>query len=283
MAEVITVYTSKLNHIRKLFAHLAGTCVLFLNGRVLKVSQLDLILTFFCSHGKQFWWNLHVHPSTFDALLRLIEDDPMFSSDSPQPQFPVEVQLTIMLLHFGHFGDAASVESVAQLAGCSAGVVVVCTWWVITALMALHDVTIHQLTMAQKAQAKEWVESVSCPAWHNGFCMVDGTLIILSDKPGHCGKGYFDWKSNYSINLTVHMYLPSSLYPHAKNHTPPAYQPARLLNHWLCGWPLWQHTWLHHLCWFVAHNETRGLVGLKWIYLGWFSICTQELVHGSLS
>ncbi|KAF8805036.1 hypothetical protein BYT27DRAFT_7105658, partial [Phlegmacium glaucopus] len=42
----------------------------------------------------------------------------------------------------------------------------------------------------------------------DGFCIVDGTLVPLAKKPGHHGEGYFDCKSNYSLNVQV---SPSSI------------------------------------------------------------------------
>ncbi|KAF9506510.1 hypothetical protein BS47DRAFT_1367345 [Hydnum rufescens UP504] len=163
---------------------LVETCVLFSNGPVPKR-------------------NLRVRPSTFDALLRTIEGDPVFIATGPLDQFPVESQLAITLFHLGHFGNAASVESVAQWAGCSAGAVVVSTRHVIQAVMACHDLAIHRPNAEEKECAKQWVEAVSCPAWRDGYCMVDGTLVLLSDKPSLCGEGYYDRKSNYSLSVTV--------------------------------------------------------------------------------
>jgi hypothetical protein len=71
------------------------------------------------------------------------------------------------------------------------------------AFLALHDVAVHWLMDEEKERAKEWVESVSCAEWRNGFCMVDGTLFPLLQKPGHHGEAYFDRKSNYSLNVQV--------------------------------------------------------------------------------
>jgi hypothetical protein len=71
------------------------------------------------------------------------------------------------------------------------------------AFLALHDVAVHWPTDEDKERAKEWVESVSCAEWCDGFCMVDGTLVPLSQKPGHHGEAYFDRKSNYSLNVQV--------------------------------------------------------------------------------
>ncbi|KAJ7476807.1 hypothetical protein FB451DRAFT_963113, partial [Mycena latifolia] len=68
---------------------------------------------------------------------------------------------------------------------------------------SLHDSVIRWPTEAEKDEAKEWVESASCEDWAGGFCMVDGTLVPLFEKPGHHGEVYFDRKSNYSLNVQV--------------------------------------------------------------------------------
>lgn len=54
-----------------------------------------------------------------------------------------------------------------------------------------------------KSEAKEWVEDKSCPAWRNGWLMVDGTLVPLFRRPGYFGNVFFDRKSNYSLNVQV--------------------------------------------------------------------------------
>jgi hypothetical protein len=36
--------------------------------------------------------------------------------------------------------------------------------------------------------------------------MVDGTLVPLFEKSHHFGEGYFDRKSNYSLNVQVYNY-----------------------------------------------------------------------------
>jgi hypothetical protein len=55
----------------------------------------------------------------------------------------------------------------------------------------------------EKEAAKEWVDSQSCPAWRDGYVMVDGTCIPLADRPGRHGNSYFDRKKNYSLNVQV--------------------------------------------------------------------------------
>jgi len=175
---------------------------------VAKCSQLDLILLNFKFHDpKRFRHNLRVSASTFDSLLEMIETHPVFLNDANVSQGPVNKQLAIAMFRFGHNGNAASVEAVAQWAGVSAGTVVNCTRRVMIAFLALHDSAIRWPSEDEKEKAKQWVEEVSCHAWRDGYCMADGTPIVLFQKPGYHGEAYFDRKSNYSLNLQVRLTL----------------------------------------------------------------------------
>jgi hypothetical protein len=182
---------------------LLSTRILFPH-KVEKATQLGLVLIFykeedpFCFHH-----NLRVTAQAFDTLLSLIGDNLIFYSASNAKQLPIPYQLAITLYHFGHFGSAASVEVVAQWAGCSIGVIVKSMCWVILSFMLLHDQAIHWPNSMEKKEAVDWVESVSCAAWRPGFAMVDGTLIPLHCKPGHHGEQFFDCKCNYLLSLTV--------------------------------------------------------------------------------
>ncbi|KAF9510214.1 hypothetical protein BS47DRAFT_1300463, partial [Hydnum rufescens UP504] len=71
------------------------------------------------------------------------------------------------------------------------------------AVTSLYDTMICKPTMGEKEAAWNWVEEQSCLSWHGGYCMVDGTLVPLSDKPGMHGEAYFDCKSHYSLSLQV--------------------------------------------------------------------------------
>ncbi|KAF9515966.1 hypothetical protein BS47DRAFT_1371835 [Hydnum rufescens UP504] len=152
-------------------------------------SQLHLVLVLYKGNDlNQFQLNLHVLPSTFDAIVTQIEHHPVFHNNSCNPQFPVPWQLTIALYQFGHFGNAAAVLSIAQWAGVSEGLVIKCTCCPST---------------DEKEAAKCWVESELCERWCNGYCFVNSMLIPLSQKPGFHGDAYIDCKLNYSLNLQV--------------------------------------------------------------------------------
>ena len=179
---------------------------------VQKNSQLHLVLVEYKEDDpRRFRRNLRVSPSTFDELVTRIEDDSIFQNRSNRMQYPVDIQLALALYRFGHDGNAASVEGVAQWAGVSVGLVVKATRRVMVAFLRLHDSIICWPSKAEREEAKCWVESVSCPAWQDGFCMVDGTLVPLFEKPGHHGEAYFDRKSNYSLNVQVLYYIIISL------------------------------------------------------------------------
>jgi hypothetical protein len=135
--------------------------------------------------------------------LQAIEDHAVFQSNGSASQFLIKEQLAITLYRIGHFGNAASVEKVGQWAGVSAGMVVNATRRVMVAFLALHDDVIHWPSTEEKEEAKQWVEDASCPAWHDGWLLVDGTLIPLAEKPAFYGEAYFDRKSNYSLNVQV--------------------------------------------------------------------------------
>ena len=118
---------------------------------------------------------------------------------------PVEQQLAIALYRFGHYGNAASTMKVALWAGVGFGTVPLVTKRVIKALNSerFRFSSVRWPSDAEKATAKAWIEEASCPAWRDGWLMVDGTLISLFMRPGFFGNTWFDRKSNYSMNVQV--------------------------------------------------------------------------------
>jgi hypothetical protein len=108
-------------------------------------------------------------------------------NDAYVSQNPVNKQLAVAMFRFGHNGNAASVEAVAQWTGVSVGTVVNSTRQVMITFLMLHDSAIRWPLEEEKEESKQWVEAVSCYAWRDGYCMVDGTPIILFQKPGYHG------------------------------------------------------------------------------------------------
>jgi hypothetical protein len=106
-----------------------------------------------------------------------------------------------------HYGNAASTMKleVALWTGVGFGTVLLVTKHVIKAFNSEHLCfsSVRWPSDVEKAAPKAWVEEASCPAWHDRWLMVDGTLIPLFMHPGFYGNTWFDRKSNYSINVQV--------------------------------------------------------------------------------
>ncbi|KAF8076628.1 hypothetical protein FPV67DRAFT_424863 [Lyophyllum atratum] len=146
---------------------------------------------------------LRVSPYTFDRMVNRLLSDSVFSNNSQNEQMPVEDQLAITLYRFGHFGNAAGLDSVARWSGYAKGTVSLATRRVMTAILRkdFMDTAVQPPTQEEKERAKRWVERTSCKAWRDGWCMVDGTLVTLYDRPFWYGESYFDRKCNYSLNI----------------------------------------------------------------------------------
>lgn len=173
---------------------------------------------------------MRMSPACFDAILDAISADPVFHNNSPSaPQLPIIQQLAITLYRFGHFGNAASALKVALWASVGYSMVDLVTKRVMTAIChkEFRRATVYWPNDAEKEAARAWVEEHSCPAWRNGWMMVDGTLVPLFARPGFFGNTWFDRKSNYSLNVQVRIsilvemcYVHNNLlaYLHAKSH-----------------------------------------------------------------
>jgi hypothetical protein len=152
-----------------------------------------------------FRHSLRVTPRTFDRIVQEISDDPVFFNHSDQPQIAVEEQLAVTLYRFGHNGNAAGLQSVANWAGLGKGTVSLVTRRVMAAILRPRFMrkAVWMPTDVEKEEAKAWVEAHSCRAWRDGWSLVDGTLVPLAERPYWFGESYFDRKSNYSLNIQV--------------------------------------------------------------------------------
>ncbi|KAJ7369144.1 hypothetical protein DFH08DRAFT_984071 [Mycena albidolilacea] len=68
------------------------------------------------TRADHFRQQLHVSPVTFDKLVATLELGPVFFNNSNRPQLPVDQQVAGALYRFGHDGNAASIQAVANWA-----------------------------------------------------------------------------------------------------------------------------------------------------------------------
>ncbi|KAF8152334.1 hypothetical protein B0H34DRAFT_677711 [Crassisporium funariophilum] len=139
---------------------------------------------------------LCIDPDCFDSLVNAICDNKIFQNNSNNSQIPVEEQAVIALYWFGHYGDAASIMKVALQFGVGFGTVHLVTTRVLKACCSecFCSSLVQWANKRLKSEAKDWVSNQSCPAWRNGWLMVDGTLVPLFRRPRHFGNVFFDQK-----------------------------------------------------------------------------------------
>ncbi|KAF8218045.1 hypothetical protein K438DRAFT_1555838 [Mycena galopus ATCC 62051] len=142
------------------------------------------------------------------SLVAALEDDPVFFNNSNHPQLPVEQQIAVALYRFGHDGNAASIQAVANWAGLGKGTVHLITRHVMTAVLrpGFMQKAVQMPMAVEKEKAKEWVKQHSCKGWRHDWCFVDGTLVPLDEHLTWYGESYFDRKCNYSLNIQVRAY-----------------------------------------------------------------------------
>jgi hypothetical protein len=165
--------------------------------------QLALLHWAHDNNSKMFRRKVRVGPATFDAIVKCIENHPIFQNNSNNPQTAISTQLAVTLNRFGHYGNAATLTDIGEWAGISAGTVETCTKRVAVALMALHDFAVHLPNDEEKQAAKAFSAEKVCPEWGDGYLSADGSTVVLFEKPGYFGEAYFDRSSNYSINMQV--------------------------------------------------------------------------------
>ncbi|RXW14818.1 hypothetical protein EST38_g11040 [Candolleomyces aberdarensis] len=154
----------------------------------------------------RFMKMLRVSPIVFDFVLACIKDHPVFTNQSNVPQTPVDVQLAVTLYRMGRYGNAASVSDIARNCGLSVGSVEHFTDRCFTAIEALHDQFVKPLSSNEKEVEKEWIDGhlgISGSLWREGYLMYDGTIVVLSSRPGWNGDAYFTRKGNYGLNLQI--------------------------------------------------------------------------------
>ncbi|KDQ52378.1 hypothetical protein JAAARDRAFT_108332, partial [Jaapia argillacea MUCL 33604] len=161
----------------------------YLRGRapVLKNPTLQLAWDFAKSPADHhcFVQMLRVTPGSFQFILQLIEDHPIFSRSSGaifqtrshRPQLPVQLQLAVTLYQMGRYGNGASIMDIARISSVSEGA---------------------------KEVEKKWMEEhIGCVGWREGWMMYDGTIVVLFQKPGLNSDAYYTHKYNYGLNAQI--------------------------------------------------------------------------------
>jgi hypothetical protein len=139
--------------------------------------------------------------NSFKTLVRMIEDHAIFHNNSRNPQAPVWEQVFIALRRFGCEGNAISVGMASRYGGVSVGSICKYTDRVTT---AIYDIG-HSLIEWPNAIERQQISN----RFHNehglkgAVAIVDGTQIVIAQRPHIDGETYYTRKGRYSINLQI--------------------------------------------------------------------------------
>ena len=84
---------------------------------------MEVYLYHVLDNPRFFWHKLKVLYKVFVKIVDLIRDHHIFHNNSNNPQLSVQIQLAIFLNTAGHYGNAATLQNLAEWAGVSIGTV----------------------------------------------------------------------------------------------------------------------------------------------------------------
>jgi hypothetical protein len=138
---------------------------------------------------------------SFKILVRQIDQHQIFHNQSPHVQVDVWQQLYVALKRLGCEGNGISVGAISRLGGVSAGTVVNYTHRVITAIYDILKDLINwpnadeRLVISARFYTKYGLRGA--------VGAVDGTHVVLSQKPHIDGEVFWTRKHCYSINVQI--------------------------------------------------------------------------------
>jgi len=157
-------------------------------------------MVFYSASEERFRNHFRVSRSTFLTLknLLLTRARPVISCRRGGAQVKLELQHAITLFHLGHYGNACSVDAVADLFGVSVGAVIESTRRGVKVLAGAAPQHIRWPNAQRRATLSAFA------AEKHGFqhCIgaTDGTTVPLAYQPALQPWTYFDRKQRYSLN-----------------------------------------------------------------------------------
>jgi hypothetical protein len=98
----------------------------------------------------------------FHIILHLIKNNQVFQNNAQSAQTPVEYQLVVTLYCMGRYGNAASLEDIAQDAGIAKSTVKLFTKRCFDVIEDLHDMFLQPVTEEEKEWEKQWIDGQVC-------------------------------------------------------------------------------------------------------------------------
>ena len=149
---------------------------------------------------KRFKREFRMSCEHFLKLCALVSNDEVFHNDSNHPQRPVEEQMMVTLKRLGCFGNGASVGMLATFFRLGEGTVELYTNRCIMAIVDLKERYVNWPTKEERLEIEAEFDEVGF-----GGCVgvIDGTLMILQNRPEKDGSDYYNRKGSYGISALL--------------------------------------------------------------------------------
>lgn len=130
----------------------------------------------------------------FKSLVETLQDHPVFSNNSRNPQAEPAVQIAVALYRLGSNGNGGSLCKTKNMFNIGSGTAVSYTARV---LKALNDVSKQYIVWPDNDRRKEIGRVMREEGFPGCIGFIDGTTIPLSQKPAMHGEVYYDRKKRY--------------------------------------------------------------------------------------
>ena len=192
--------TKDFEYIMKLLMEVSAHRYLSSRGSVIPKSSL-LINQLFDYPEREFKTIVRMDKESFVRLVGLIENQDVFKNNSRNQQTPVWIQLAITLNRLGFDGTGSSINREAIMFGFSYGSVELFTNRVFKAILNLEEEYVRWPNARKRRRISERIKLKH--GFSNCVGFLDGTPIVLFQKPGVDGEVYFSRKKQYAINLQL--------------------------------------------------------------------------------
>lgn len=163
-------------------------------GKVLK-SRVWICMVFPNLDETRFRQIVRVNRAQFDVILSLIQNNPVFNC-APNRQYPVFVQLALILYRLGCYGESASIGKIATLFGIGdGGKIDKITKRVLTALLKLESRFLYWPNKTEK----DVIISETIHKLPQCIGYLDGTEIKLAERPCVDPDSFYSRKQHFSI------------------------------------------------------------------------------------
>lgn len=150
---------------------------------------------------RQFRQEARMHRNAFTRIVDILKVHPVFQNHSRLEQTPVWIQCLVAFKRFGSYGNANSLGNNGRNLGFSEGAVVKFMHRVITALLSIRDQVIKWPDAEERSRISERFKKNYGLGGSVGI--IDGTPVVLSQRPAIDGETFFSRKGVYCINLQL--------------------------------------------------------------------------------